>query len=656
MKELVAARVRITDALWGPRLETNATAALSHQWGQLEKTGCIENFRLLAEGKPGFREGWFFADSDAYKWLDAAARVYAGHPSEELGQRMEDFISLIARAQAEDGYLYTYNQLHFPEVRWTNLQIEHELYCHGHLIEAAVAHYHATGQAHLLALAQKAADLLVREFLGAGPECTPGHQEIEIALIRLYRATGVEQYLALAEQFLEQRGRVWPFAPLIYRQKANVDRRSALVEEKRARYLAEHPEHAAFQPGAKNPFIAPPGTPLRFTLSALSGKYLQQHRPVRRQTVPVGHAVRFAYLETALAMLYRERGDGSLLPALERAWEHMVNRRMYVTGGIGSLPGLEGFGRDYELDPEVAYAETCAALGCLLWNWEMALISGQAKYADLFEWQLYNAASVGMGLDGRSYLYNNPLASRGEVTRQAWYHVPCCPSNLSRTWASLGRSLYSHEGDSLWVHQYIGSEAEVDLSVPVCVEMESELPWQGRVRLAVSLRSPAPFTLHLRIPSWAGDCRLAINGQVHEPAPLPAAAVPAEQPASGYAPQRASYLPVSRTWAPGDVLEIEFPMAITVRQAHPRVKSVRGRVALTRGPLVYCLESVDNPGLDPLAARLDLSTVRGEWNQDLFEGIWVLLGETVEGKAVTAIPYAYWANRGLSQMAVWLTG
>jgi DUF1680 family protein len=654
MKELDAACVAIVRGFWQPRLEMNARNAIPHQWEQLEASGSIDNFRVLAEGKQFFREGWFFSDSDAYKWLDAAARMYAIDPSDELAERMDACIELLGAAQDPDGYLYTYNQIHFPDSRWTNLQIQHELYCHGHLIEAAVSHFQATGQRSLLTIAEKAADLLVRGFMGEGPKHTPGHEEIELALIRLYRITDEARYLSLAEQFVEERGRARPFASLIFRENQDVGRRAEVVKSRRERYLAEHPEREAFRLPAGNVARKPPGIQLRFYLSALTGKYFQQHRPVRDQTVPVGHAVRFAYLETAITMLCRERDDGTLLSALEQAWERMVNRRMYVTGGIGSLPTIEGFGRDYELDPEYAYAETCAALGCMFWNGEMTLLTGQAKYADLFEWQLYNAALVGMGLDGRSYLYNNPLVCRGGISRQSWYDVPCCPSNLSRTWAALGTYLYSHKGGDLWVHQYIGSQAQVDLGVPAKVRVESGLPWAGDVAIHLSPQAPTAFTLHLRIPSWTDRFRLWVNGQILETASPPEGTAGFEEPASGYAPQRAYYLPLTRTWSPGDTVEIEFQMPVMIRKAHRKVKSVRDHVALTRGPLVYCLESVDNSGLDLLQIRIDPSSVRAEFDPDLLGGIWVLQGETIERRFFTAVPYAYWANRSESQMAVWV--
>lgn len=417
-EEIPARNVRISGGFWGERLETNARRAIFHQWDQLEASGCIDNFRIAAGEREGLREGWFFADSDAAKWLDAAARISVHHPDARLTALMDGLIALLARAQAPDGYLFTYNQIHFPGTRWANLQIEHELYCHGHLIEAGISHYEATGRTEMLDVARAAADRIVADFRGRGPACTPGHEEIEIALLRLHRVTGHAPYLELAQQFIEQRGRTRFFAPAILLQDRDVAERKKIVAGRRQAYLAAHPDTNPHKVPPGNAAPQPANAALRWAASALTGKYFQQHAPVRRQTVPVGHAVRFGYLQTAVAMLYCLQGDATLLPALAATWERMAARRMYVTGGTGSLPSLEGFGRDYELDPEIAYAETCAALASLAWNWQMALITGEARYSDLLEWQLYNAAATGMGLDGESYLYNNPLACRGAVTRQ----------------------------------------------------------------------------------------------------------------------------------------------------------------------------------------------------------------------------------------------
>src|SRR5689334_5457560 len=340
MKELRAPQVKIDDSFWSPRLAINAEKAIFHQWEQLEATRCIDNFRIAAGEKDGFRQGFFFADSDAYKWLDAASRIYALNPDPELAALMDAFILLLARAQTEDGYLFTYNQIHFPDQRWINLQVEHELYCHGHLIEAGVSHYEATGRRDLLDVCLKSADLLVRDFLNASSDKTCGHEEIEIALIRLYRVTGKKEYLELARQFVERRGQVPFFALHLLRQFNSHNRRREYVNELRKSYLAEHPEQTSFRLPGGNFASRPRFSRERWYLNALQGLYAQQHAPIRQQTAPVGHGVRFGYLETAIAMLLREQPDQTLLPTLEKAWDRMVSRRMYITGGLGSAPEI----------------------------------------------------------------------------------------------------------------------------------------------------------------------------------------------------------------------------------------------------------------------------------------------------------------------------
>jgi DUF1680 family protein len=657
---------RITDGFWRDRLDVNARRAIFHQWDQLEASGCIENFRIAAGDVDGFREGWFFADSDAHKWLDAASRIFASFPDTKLASVMDAFISLLARAQQPDGYLFTYNQIHFPGTRWTNLQIEHELYCHGHLIEAGVSHHQATNRTDLLDIATRAADRIVDDFCGKGPAYTPGHEEIEIALLRLYQVTRHAPYLDMARQFIEQRGRTPLFALSTLKQVSSMGLRGKFVQQKKQEYLAAHPDFKPYQLPPDNVAARPRNTMLRWLVSALSGKFFQQHAPVREQTVPVGHSVRFAYLETAIAMLARETGDATLIPALERAWEHMVTRRMYVTGGIGSLPGLEGFGNDYELDPEYAYAETCASLASLFWNWEMAQLTGDAKYSDLFEWQLYNAAAVGMGMDGVTYLYNNPLTCRGGITRRPWYSVPCCPSNLSRTWADLGKYIYSMddrhcEGEarsnlpSVFIHQYISSQNENDLAK---IELHSEFPWNGKVEIKIT--SSAEFTLHLRLPSWSQNPQVKLNGKDVVRNGIPhtnsskAGYYPALPTASGYDPQESSFLSIPRTWTPSDLIEINFDMPIQIRHAHPKVKGHDGKVAITRGPLVYCLESTDNPNVDIFNIKVDTASLQPIFDASLLGGIMKIQAKSTDGHPLTLIPYHLWGNRGESTMTVWV--
>jgi DUF1680 family protein len=662
MDELSPRQVTICDPFWSARLETNSRRAIFHQWEQLEASGCIDNFHIAAGDMDGFREGWFFADSDAYKWLDAAARIYTTQPDPALVVLMDNLVALLDRTQDPDGYLFTYNQIHFPDTRWVNLMIEHELYCHGHLIEAGVSHYQATNKTSLLKIACKAADRVVADFLGKGPAYTPGHEEIEIALLRLYQVTGHAPYLEMARQFLEQRGRnPQPlFTISLIRQFISMTSRLSFVRRQRQKYLALHPGYSPKKLPPGNVAKAGHNSTLRWLFSELNGKYLQQHTPIRRQSVPVGHSVRFGYLETAVAMLHRIEGDKTLLPAMEKAWESMVTRRMYVTGGIGSVPGLEGFGNDYELDPEYAYAETCAALASLFWNWEMALITEEAKYSDMFEWQLYNAAAVGMGLSGENYLYNNPLACTGGVTRKAWYAVPCCPSNLSRTWADLGKYIYSSDEEAIWIHQYIGSTATLRTNPQVHIETKSGLPWNGKIKIRIEPSTSSEFTIHLRVPSWASNTEefsaIKVNG---EPAassihPLPLLPHPSEPTAQGFDPRRSHFLSIQRGWSPGDVLELDFDLSITLRRAHPKVRGHRDKIAVTRGPLVYCLESIDNPGVDIFSACLDTTSLVPEPAPSLLGNITILRGKTVAGQPLTFIPYHLWANRGESQMTVWV--
>ncbi len=655
-QELPRTAFALDDPFWSPRRRVNATHAIFHQWEQLEASGCIANFRLVAGEISGWREGWFFADSDAYKWLDAASLIQAELPQQRLAALLDDFIALLGRAQCDDGYLFTYNQLHFPGVRWANLQIEHELYCHGHLIEAGVSHHTALGRDDLLTIACRAADLLVRDFAGAGhtPGHTPGHEEIEIALLRLHQVSGRTAYFDLAHQFLEQRGRTPRFALSLLRQMRNVAGRGRQVAEGRRAYLAAHPDAAPYRVPPGNAAKRPRTIYWRWLASALSGKYFQQHAPIRRQNVPVGHAVRFGYLQTAVAMLARASGDDTLLPALFESWERLVTRRLYVTGGAGALPALEGFGRDDELDPEFAYAETCAALAGIFWNWQMALLSGEARFGDLLEWQLYNAAAVGMGLAGDAYFYNNPLTCRGGVVRKPWFAVPCCPSNLSRVWADLGRYALTVRDDEVTIQQWFSGRGRLPLRTPVGVVVASGLPWRGEITLRLEPAQTAEFGVRLRLPSWAGDgASLRLNGQ---PVALPAL----DQPplfgptAGGFDPRLARWVTLRRRWAPGDEIALKLPMAIMVRRVGPRVRGHVGKVALTRGPLVYCLESLDNPACDIFSARLDVASLHAEPAPDLLGGVVVLRGQTSAGQPVIAIPYPLWGNRGPSRMTVWM--
>ena len=663
MREVAGHQVAITGGFWGRRLQVNASQALPHQWAQLEQGLWLQNLRLAGGEGQGFREGFFFADSDVYKWLDAAGRTLRSHPQPELAAQVNELIGVLEKAMQPDGYLNTYNQLHFPGQRWQNLQIEHELYCLGHLIEAGIAHYEATGERRLLSLGERAADLLVRDFMDAPPAMTDGHEEIEIALLRLYEINRKSDYLELARRLLERRGEIKGYPVLFARQAWSTRRRMKERDRQRAVYLRSHPEHQIPHLPTRLLHNVPPLMPLRLAWSLFTGRYAQQDRPLHRRTEPVGHAVRFAYLQTAASLLsrldpYDPYSQEYLLPALETCWQRMVQHRMYVSGGIGALPLIEGFGRDDELDPESAYAETCAALGCMLWNWQMTLLTAQAPYADLFEWQLYNAASVSMALDGRSYFYDNPLRSRGGLQREVWYDVPCCPSNLSRIWAGLARQVYSQaqDGTGAWVHQYISSRCT--LPDGAVLHMDSALPWEGRVCITFETAPHGEWTLRLRIPSWAGTYSLHLNGspltlsaiarQSLEPPVLPPAAC-------GLALHNACYLSVTRGWQPGDELELLLEMPVRLYHQSERLPGCGGMAAVGRGPLLYCLESLDQPGVDIFNLRLLPETLHPVFAPHLLDGVWTLQGQAANGASLTFIPYLYWANRGPSHMTVFVS-
>ncbi|HOT43547.1 MAG TPA: glycoside hydrolase family 127 protein [Spirochaetota bacterium] len=648
--EIPLAEVKLGGGFWGGRCALNRDHAIFYQWDQLEQTGRVDNFRIVGGTKPGFRRGFFYNDSDVHKWAEAAAAILAAGPHRRLEKILEEYITVIRRAQMDDGYIFTYNQFHFPGDRWKNLQIEHELYTHGHLIEAGITLMEATGRNDLLDISRKAADLVVRDFAGAGPTMTPGHEEIEIALIRLYRATGEGAYLETARHFLEQRGRIRFFALRLAGQFFSQSRRSGAIAKMEKESTGAASASAGFDFTENLTVTEPPFLKLRANISFLSGKFFQQHRPIRKQRSPEGHAVRWGYLATAMTMLYRETGDRSIYDTLTEAWDRMVRRRMYVTGGIGSLPVIEGFGRDYELDNRYAYCETCAALASIFWSREMLLATGEARYADLIEWQMYNAAAAGIALDGRSYLYRNPLESDGQ-TRRPWYATACCPSNISRAWASLGKYIHSTSGNDVWIHQYIGSTAEIG-SGGMNITINSGLPWNGHASIQLHVDNPIEFSLNLRVPSWSGNPSISINGDTAE---FDIPAQPNIDTASGYSPYRSWFLRLRRRWDRETKIEIDLPMDIVFHRSHDRVKNNRGKVALSRGPLVYCLESIDNPMANIPKAVLDTGReVTARHSASHFDGAWLLQGADPAGTTLTFIPYFCWANRGQSAMQVWV--
>jgi len=636
-ESLPIADVDIDDAFWSDRVETNRDVTIAHQYDQLEANGCLENLRRAADGETGDFQGPMFIDSDAYKWLEAASYVLANHEDPDLRERVDDVIDLVADAQADDGYLNTYFQLVEPEKRWTSLSFMHELYCAGHLVEAAVAHYEATGEDSLVEVATAFADRIDDEFGPDGRNGVPGHEEIELALVKLYRVTDEERYLDLAQHFLDARGQdPSPLADEFERSDAIggaefIHHGNTALEEARNHFLRE---------------------------GAYDGSYAQDHRPIREQETVEGHSVRAMYCYTGVASLLQEVDDEELRTAMERLWENMVTSRMYVTGGIGSEHEHEGFTEDYDLPNESAYAETCAAIGSIFWNRRLFELTTERKYADLIERTLYNGFLSGIGADGEHFFYVNPLETDGDHHRKEWFYVACCPPNAARLLASLERYVYarSTEEDALYVNQYVGSTVETTIGGErVSFAQRTEYPWEGETTIEFTHDDPVSFDLRLRVPEWATNAELTVGGDaVSEPA------------ADGY-------VSVDRQWAAGDTVSLSFDLPVDAVGADPRVRADAGRLALRRGPLVYCLEDADH------SVPVETVTVSGAESfdpvheSDLLGGVTVLRGSgtaldvdawsdalyrSLDGVDrteidVTAVPYYAWDNRESGSMTVW---
>jgi DUF1680 family protein len=593
-------RVRIRDGFWSQRLEVNRTRTLPHNLAMCEETGRLRNFTQAAGLDPSPYQGHYFHDSDVYKVIEGAAYCLATHPDDALEARLDTIIDHIARAQQPDGYLNTWFTLKEPDKRWTDLPVKHELYCAGHLFEAAVAHYEATGKSTLLDVACRFADHIDSVFGPGKRHGVPGHEEIELALIKLWRVTGENRYLRLAQFFVEERGRAETHTPY--------------------------------------------------------GDWCQDHLPVRQQTEAVGHCVRAMYLYSAVADLAAITGDAGYVSAMEALWQDIVNRKMYVTGGIGVEGHGEGFARPYFLPNYDAYCETCAAIGMAFWNHRLLLLHGEGRFADVFERVLYNGLLSGVSLDGVRFFYVNPLASHGNHHRQSWYGCACCPTNVVRFLPVLGGYIYatSATGDGVWVIHYVASEATVNLgAVQVILSQDTRYPWEGNVRVTVNPSRAAQFSVHMRVPSWCSGAKVSINGQITEGAAV-------EQ----------GFLKLTRVWQPGDVVELELPMPVRRIEPQPEVEENRGRVALQRGPIVYCLEDGDH---DLPVSRIALpgdASVQAEWRPNFLGGVVVLRGQGMGGFVfddedgrlkyeprpveVTAIPYYAWDNRTSGQMIVWI--
>jgi uncharacterized protein len=612
--------VKLTDNLWAPRLETNRTVTIPFALDQSESTGRVKNFEIaggLAKGE--FCSKYPFDDSDVFKVIEGAAYSLMTHPDPALEARVDGIIAKIAAAQEKDGYLYTARTINpakppvdwvGPE-RWSNLYMSHELYNLGHLYEAAVAYFQATKKRSLLDVALKSADLVNSVFGPAKRHGAPGHQEIEIGLVKLYRLTGKKKYLDLARFFLDERGNA-------------KDRK-------------------------------------------LYGEYSQDHLPVVEQSEAVGHAVRALYMYSGMADVSALTGNTAYLQALDRLWENVTNKKMYLTGGIGAAGSIEGFGPAYELPNDVAYCETCASIASILWNHRLFLIHGDSKYIDILERTLYNGFLSGVGMSGDRFFYPNPLESRGKHSRSPWFACACCPSNVTRFVPQIPGYFYAARGDALYVNLFAAGEADVSLGGRrVHIRQETMYPWDGAVKLAVSPASAGEFELAIRIPGWAqghpvpGDLYAYSDGRVSP--------VVVRLNGSEITPgPQQGYVKIRRIWNPGDTVEVDFPMPVRRVLANPAVKADLGRVAVERGPVVFCAEWPDNGGQVRNLVLADDVALSSESRSDLLGGVTVVDGDgaaLVEPRPgrpafetpqkTLLIPYYAWAHRGPGEMMVWL--
>jgi uncharacterized protein len=617
-------QVTLDDPFWAPRQETNRTVTIPHMHQMLMETGRIPAFDLNFTRPVPSSILLIFGDSDAAKWIEAASYALTTQPDPHLATLVDELADKIIKAQQPDGYLNTHFIVTQPEMRWKNLRDWHEMYCAGHLIEGAIAHYEATGDRKLLDALCRYVDLIDANF-GTEPgkrRGYDGHPEIELALIRLYHVTHDPKHLKLAQYFVEERGNQDPH----YYDIEAVER-------------GEDPK--AFW--------------------AKTYEYCQAHAPIREQTKVVGHAVRAMYLMMAVVDLAHEFDDPTLLQTCEHLWDNLVHRRMYLTGGIGPSHRNEGFTTDYDLPDETAYAETCASIALILWNHRLLQFAGDGKFADIIEQTLYNGFISGVSLEGKDFFYENPLASAGDHHRTPWFACPCCPPNLGRIVASLGNYFYSTGADGIWTHLYGQSTARMHVQgqeVTVC--QTTNYPWDGAIQIEIRPSQPQTFTLHLRIPGWCEQWEVRINGE-------PLADIP--QAVNGY-------IALQRTWQGGDCVDLTLAMPIQCVYAHPAVRQMQGRFALQRGPIVYCMEGVDHNGVGLDRLALDPAAVEQftlEHRPDLLGGVTVLHGtgaliqdadwenvlyrrnqpSTTQPVDVLAIPYCVWDNRAAGEMRVW---
>ncbi len=612
-------QIQLTDSFWAKRIAVNRTVTIPFGLQKCQDEGRIRNFAKAGGLMDGEYEGKMpFDDSDIYKIIEGISYSLQTNPDAKLDTYIDEIIALIAAAQEDDGYLCTWKTLNpdttpatwvKPGPRWYDLRSSHELYNAGHMYEAAYAHFRATGKRNFLNIALKNADLIVKTF-GPGKLMTPpGHQIIETGLVKLYRATGDIKYLDQAKFFLDQRG-------------------NASGHE-------------------------------------LYGAYNQDHQLVTEQTEAAGHAVRALYMYAGMADIAALLHDANYLGAVDQIWENVVTKKMYITGGLGARHQGEAFGENYELPNLTSYNETCAAIANVYWNHRMFLLHGESKYIDVLERTLYNGLISGVSLTGNTFFYPNCLASdgkfpfnQGALTRKSWFDCSCCPSNIIRFMPSVPDYIYAVREDTLYVNLFMANKADIKLNNGVMtVIQQTDYPWDGKITITVNPTKKVHNIINIRIPGWAqgqplpGDLyhylnagndqvSLSLNGKIIQP-----------QITRGYAR-------IEKDWQAGDIIELNLPMPVNRVIANDNIQDDRGKVALERGPIVYCAEWVDNGGKALDLALADNAVLATNYNPDLLNGVTVIRGEALNraGKkhSLTAIPYYAWSHRGPGEMTVWL--
>ena len=610
-------KVNITDKFWAPKIKNVSEVTIPVCIDQTAvKTPRIRNFEKVARKKGEKHEGIYYDDSDVYKALEAMAYSLKNHPDKNIEKTADEWIDKIAAAQLPDGYLNTYFTLSGLQNRWTDME-KHEDYNAGHLIEAAVAYYSITGKRKLLDVAIRVADNLDSTFRLKNRHWVTGHQEVELALVKLYHTTSNKKYLDLADWYLQQRGHGYG--------------KGVIWDE------------------WKNP------------------DYCQDKVPLKDQKEITGHAVRAMYLYTGAADVGSAKNDTGYMKAMKTVWEDVVYRNMYSTGGIGSSGSNEGFSNDYDLPNEDAYCETCASVGMVLWNQRMNILTGESKYIDVLEKSLYNGALDGLSLSGDRFFYGNPLASTGGNKRSEWFGTACCPSNIARLVESLGNYIYAKNENGIWVNLFVGSNTSIDLkNNKISLVQQTNYPWNGDVQLTVSPQKKAVFQLHIRIPGWVQN--QASPGSTYHflDSSSQKYSITVNGKNAAYSMMN-GYAVINKDWKKGDVVAIKFPLEVRRVIAIDSIAADRNKVSLQRGPLMYCFEHPDNEGKVTNIVVPDNIIFNINFKEDMLGGVMELeatapaiivsddgLSVNTKLKKIIAIPYYSWANRGQGPMVMWM--